>query len=90
MSIEDRQDDFISEDEESPRDEVIGSEEDDEFTDSEHSQGVGKSIVIPDEIPSMLKELNELGVQALKNTDETEVALDHLKKCEQFLEVGKY
>jgi len=30
----------------------------------------------------MLKELNELGVQALKNSDETDVALDNLKKCE--------
>ena len=39
-----------------------------------------------DDIPKLLKEFNEMGVAALKN-DETESALESLKRCEQYLEV---
>lgn len=55
------------------------SEEDSDYTDSDHSQGLGKSILTQDDIPKMLKEFNEISVQALKNNEETEQALEHLK-----------
>lgn len=45
VSVEDQNELFISEDEDTPQEEVNGSEDDDEFTDSEHSQGVGKSFL---------------------------------------------
>jgi len=58
------------------------SDEEDEYTDSDHSQGIGKPVLFLEDIPWMLKEFNEISVQALKNNDETEQALDHLKRCE--------
>lgn len=75
MSVEDKNE-FLDSDGSSLNNEeqIVDSEEDDDFTDSEHSQGVGKSFshFSIDEIPGMLKELNELGVQALKNPDDTD------------------
>ncbi len=55
------------------------SDEDEDFTDSDGSKS-------QDDIPSLLKEFNEMGVTALKSQDDTDGALDALKRCEQFLE----